>query len=105
MPVLGFAKEWLNPDLPLAHRPFVGGCLVVAAHLIEVLDVQRALDLAPLAALGASGLHGAGVAGRRRGPIDHRALGVFCLPAAERVILGAAIFVAFGIVRELRGTI
>src|SRR5438105_4528380 len=29
MPVLRFTEEWLDPDLPLGHRPLIGSRLVV----------------------------------------------------------------------------
>src|SRR5688500_11558117 len=41
VPVLRFAEQWLDPDLPLGHRLLVGSRLMVGADAFEILGVER----------------------------------------------------------------
>ena len=70
VPVLGLGEERLDPDLPFAHRLLVGLGGVVAAHPVQVVGVEGAVDDAAVVAVGASRLERAGVAGRGVGPVD-----------------------------------
>ena len=53
VPVLGLGEERLDPDLPLAHRLLVGLGRVVAAHPVQVVRVEGAVDDAAVVAGGA----------------------------------------------------
>src|SRR5687767_2148641 len=101
MPLLGFGKERLDPDLAFAHRFFVGLGQVVAAHFVEVVLIEGAVDNAAMVAGRALGLDGTGIAGRRVGPIDDLFLGVLGFAAWQGLALWAAEQVSRGVVGEL----
>src|SRR5258706_145116 len=44
MPLLGFGKERLNPDFPLAHRFLIRCSLVIGAHTLGILFPQVTMD-------------------------------------------------------------
>src|SRR5260370_29398555 len=44
MPLLGFRKERLHPDFPLAHRFLIRCRLVIGTHTLAVLFPQVAVD-------------------------------------------------------------
>src|SRR5260370_27325330 len=44
MPLLGFGKERLNPDFPLAHRFLIRCGLVIGAYTLGILFPQVAMD-------------------------------------------------------------
>src|SRR5215218_6210510 len=100
MPLLGFGKEGLDPDLPFAHRLLVGLGQVVAADFVEVLGVEGAVDDAAVIAGGALGLHRTRVAGRRVGTVDDLVLGVLGLATREELPLRAAVGILPRIVGE-----
>src|SRR3712207_5203519 len=63
MPRFRFPEQWLHPDLPLAHRLFVGFRGVVAPHPIEVGLIEAATDAPALVARRTLGLQRTGVTG------------------------------------------
>jgi hypothetical protein len=70
VPLLGFGKERLDPDLPFPHRLPVYLSGMVAPDLLQVVRIEGAVDDAAVVAGRALGLDRARVAGRRVGPID-----------------------------------
>ena len=74
MPLLGFGKHRLHPDLPLANRFLVRLGRVVAAHLLRVTLIDRALDGLAAIAGGALGLERTGAADDGIGSVDDDSL-------------------------------
>src|SRR5215217_9521016 len=101
MPLLGFGKEGLDPDLAFAHRFLVGLGQVVAAHFVEVGLIEGAVDNAAMVAARALGLDGTGIAEHRVGPIDDFFLGVLGLAAWQPLPLWAVIGISCRVVGEL----
>src|SRR4051812_4258217 len=101
VPVLGFSKERLDPDLPFAHRLPVNLGGVVAADLLQVVSREGPVHDAALVAGRALGLDGARVTSRRVGPIDDLFLGVLGFAAWQGLALWAAVQVSRGVVAEL----
>ena len=76
MPLLRLSKERFDPHLPFAHRLLVGLGRVIAAHLLQVVGMERPMHDAPVAAFRATLLEWAGVAGRGMDTVDNHSLGV-----------------------------
>src|SRR5215207_4415335 len=101
MPFLGFGEHRLDPDLSLADGFLVRLRRVVAADLLQIIDIERALDLAAMIAGGALGLHRAGVADTCLAAVRHHTLRAFGRIAAEGMSLRATIFITLGIEGEV----
>src|SRR5690348_10472035 len=101
MPELGLGTQRLDPDLPFAHRLLrrLGG--VIAAHLLKVVGVERAVHDAAVFTFGAFGLDWAGVAGRGPGTVDDHLFTVLGRFPLRRMLLRTAIFVPLRVVREV----
>ena len=93
MPLLRLGKERFDPDLALTNRLLVCLGLVVASHPLEIVDVERALDLAAVVAGGALGFDRTSVADGRLTTIRHHAFGAFGRIATEDLSLRATVFI------------
>lgn len=67
-PAPGPGKQRLNPGLALAHGLLAGLGRVIAARLVQVFGIERAMDDAAVAAFRALRLEPAGVARHRFSP-------------------------------------
>jgi hypothetical protein len=101
VPLLGFGKERLDPHLPFAHRLLIGLGEVVAAHFIEVVLVEGAVDHAPVVTGRALRFDRTDVAGRRVGAVEHLLFGELGLATQQELPLRAAVDVSLGVVDEL----
>ena len=45
MPILGFRKEWFDPDFPLVHGPLVGVSQVIPFHALLIVRKKRTVDV------------------------------------------------------------
>src|SRR5215210_6239699 len=100
MPDLRLSEERLNPHLALAHCFLVRLGGVVAAHLVQILRVKRAMDDPAAAAFGALRLERAGITGRSMSPVDDHVLGVLDPLTPEWMAFRAAVFICCGVIGE-----
>src|SRR5260370_28780849 len=105
MPLLGFRKEWFDPDLALVHGLLIGGGLMVALHPFQVIRVKRTVNL-PTPITGSTlCFAGTGIAGGCICTVFHF-LRFFLYPRSQKGLpLRAKIAILFGIVGELGGSV
>ncbi len=101
MPVFGFAEEWFDPHLPLAHRLLVGRRRVIAADSLAVLFIEVPIELAAFGAVGALRAEGASLAVLGGCLIDAYLRDVVVPPKVEEGAPGASIDITFDVVGEI----
>ncbi len=100
MPGFCFAKQWLDPDSPLAHRLLVRLGCVVAPDALEIGFIEAPPDHPSPVTLGALGLERAAVTGGCICSVDDYPLRIFCVLPAQGGSIRTAIVVLRFIIDE-----